>query len=423
MSGMPKLYRELAALVFLTGAVAATGCATMHEPAANASANISAADRPNVLVRAASNGLEEEESHDWSLTDFTPSQIGMTVKRLSGRGPNRQVAQQLYAEAESFYRQALTARSEERQEAARERFLEAATRFAGAADRWPDSALEEDALFHAGESQFHADRYVKANTHFEQLVKKYPNTRYLDLVGARRFVIAQYWLQLQAAGTAGLLGVNLTDDQRPWIDTFGNAVRVYDRMRLDDPTGKLADDATIAAANALFARGEFQRADQYYTDLRLQFPSSEHQFQAHYLGIQAKLRSYQGPEYTGETLDEAEKLITQVRRQFPQEARQHEQELDEAYRRVRFLKAQREWNMAQYYSRRQEYGAARLYYDTILADYTDTPFAEKTRSEVLRIAERPLSPPQRFSWLVDLFPDGRPAEPQIAEVPGDTELR
>ena len=58
-------------------------------------------------------------------------------------------------------------------------------------------------------------------------------------------MIAQYWIELESASESPLLGLNMTDKQRPWADTFGNAVRIYNRMRLDDPTGKLADDATI----------------------------------------------------------------------------------------------------------------------------------------------------------------------------------
>jgi outer membrane protein assembly factor BamD (BamD/ComL family) len=113
---------------------------------------------------------------------------------------------------------------------------------------------------------------------------------------------------------------NFFDKRRPMRDTFGHAVRVFDRIRIDDPTGRLADDATLAAGNAYFTAGRYLEADNFYTDLRKTFPSSEHQFRAHLLGVQAKLRSYQGSDYSGIPLDEAEKLIKQIRRQFPHEA-------------------------------------------------------------------------------------------------------
>ena len=369
---------------------------------------------------------EEEEEHKperLKLADLAPSNIGTTVRRYTGRGPNRMVARELYGKGEDLYREAVALRDKDPEADVVGKFLDASDQFAKAASRWPDSALEEDALFRAGESQFFADHYVKANHYFELLLKKYPNTRYLDLVGARRFLIAQYWLKLNAEPGFKGIGVNLTDSAIPWTDTFGHAVRIYDRMRLDDPTGKLADDATIAAANASFTKGDYDKADQYYSDLRTHFPSSEHQFNAHYLGIQAKLRGYRGARYTGESLEETEKLIQQIRRQFPQQAREHEQELDRAEREVRYLLAEREWLMAQYYTRRKEYGAARFYYDIVLKDYRDTPFAEQAREEVGKLAGKPRVPPQRLAWLVDLFPDSELTKPLVATAASDPTTR
>jgi outer membrane protein assembly factor BamD (BamD/ComL family) len=219
------------------------------------------------------------------------------------------------------------------------------------------------------------------------------------------------------------VGLNLTNKERPWTDTFGHAIRIYDRMRLDDPTGKLADDATIAAANALFTRGDFERADTYYSDLRMHFPSSEHQFMAHYLGIQSKIRAYRGPEFAGELLDDAEKLIKNARKQFPNEAREHQEELEKAYREVRYRKAEREWMMAEYYRQRREFGAARFYLDVVLDEYGDTPFADRAREQVEAITGKPLKPPQRLSWLVDLIPDGDIPEPRMANAAADSTTR
>jgi outer membrane protein assembly factor BamD (BamD/ComL family) len=366
---------------------------------------------------------EEREAAPLKLEDFYYSNIGATVKRLTGRGPDRNVARALYGEGEDLYRQAVETRDKDPEADIQKSFLQASDKFAGAASRWPDSALEEDALFRAGESQFFADHYVKANDYFEQLLKKYPNTRYLDLVGARRFLIAQYWLKLNAEPGFKGIGVNLTDPATPLTDTYGHAIRIYDRMRLDDPTGKLADDATVAAANASFAKGNYDKADQYYSDLRTHFPSSEHQFPAHYLGIQAKLLGYRGANYTGTALEETEKLIQQVRRQFPKEVREHQQELDRAARETRYLMAEREWRMAQYYTKRREYGAARFYIDILLKDYGDTPFAEKAREEAGKIADKPRIPPQRFGWLVELFPDSQTTRPLVATAPDGTKKR
>ena len=113
--------------------------------------------------------------------------------------------------------------------------------FATAADRWPDTPLEEDALFlEARASSFRTD--PKAHDTYGGLLKKYTNMRHLDTVAAR---------ESPSAGTGSSCRTpsrwpttpNLTDGGGPMFDTFGYAVRGVRAGRLNDPMGRLADAA------------------------------------------------------------------------------------------------------------------------------------------------------------------------------------
>jgi TolA-binding protein len=95
-------------------------------------------------------------------------QIKNAARTAVGKGTNPDKARELYAEAERHYRAAIDA-GERRSD-----YLAAAKKFRAAAERWPDSALEQDALFLAGESYFFADHYPKANESYELLLKKFP---------------------------------------------------------------------------------------------------------------------------------------------------------------------------------------------------------------------------------------------------------
>jgi outer membrane protein assembly factor BamD (BamD/ComL family) len=357
----------------------------------------------------------------WVLPDIDelPNQIEGTAKALVGKGENRDKARELYTQAQDKFQRAAAASGGERAEL----FAASAETFQDAAGRWPDSALEEDGLFMAGEGYFFADQYPDANEAYERLLDKYPNSKHLDMVESRRFSIAQFWLGMDETDPQSFWSVNFLDDTRPWRDSFGHAVRVFDRIRIDDPTGRLADDATLAAGNAYFARRRFLDADSFYSDLRKTFPNSEHQFEAHLLGVKAKLLSYQGPDYSGDPLDEAEKLIKQIHRQFPKEAGEQRDYLARAYAEVRYKKAEREWYRARYYSRRGEYGAARFYYELIASDYDETPFAERAEERIAAIADEPDVPPQRLQWLVDVFPEEETVQPIIASSSDTSILR
>ncbi|MDP7016327.1 MAG: tetratricopeptide repeat protein [Pirellulaceae bacterium] len=361
--------------------------------------------------------VNNPESDDrLGLADFSPDNISSTFKKATGNGPNPTLAKREYAEAEAVYRQAAQLQGDQR---ARE-FERSAAMFEAAASRWPDSTLRQDALYWAGQGFFFADQYPKANDTFELLIKEYPNSKYIDQIAARRFSVAMYWADLAELQPESFYYVNWSDEKRPWRDTYGNAIRIFDRIRFDDPRGKLADDATMAAGNAYFRAGKFMKADEFYTDLRKTFPNSEHQFLGHFLGVQAKLKSYQGPDYSEDALVEADKIIKQINRQFPHQAAKHRDYLGRAAAETRFLMAERRWKRAQYYRRLGQNRAAGMSYRQLLDEFADTPFAQQAQIELAQVATEPPKPPQRLSWLVNAFPSHEDTKPLIATAPANT---
>ena len=397
------------------------------DPAALLAANPTRSDVQQASYQAADKKTPDQKP--LSLNDFAPENLSKTTKRLTGYGPNREAAKALYQEAEDLFRKASEQQGEERTAS----FLAAAGKFNEAAERLPDSALQQDALYMAGDSFFFADAYSQANDAYEKLVKAYPNNRYLDVVDQRRFTIAKYWIQRYDASPESWWAVNVSDRARPWRDTRGHALRVFDKIRLDDPTGRLADDATLAAGNERFAKGEFIKADDFYADLRKNYPTSEHQFTAHFLGLKAKLLTYRGADYSGKSLDESEKLIKQMRRQFPRDSAAEREFLDRSWAEVRYKKAERDWNRAAYHDARAEYRAAALHYGVVAHDYSDTPFGARAEARLKEVERFAPVPAQQLPWLVGLFPEADKLKPLIdkaakpaeatATKPTETQLR
>lgn len=330
---------------------------------------------------------------DW----LNPQRVATQIK---GPPPDQVAAKALFERAENQFRAASKSDGEARLVA----FEEAAEIYERSAQRGEGFPIAEDALLMTAESQFFADNYARAAESLGALVKTFPNTQYMDRVDQRRFAIAQYWLQHPTDATQRLVP-NFTDDRRPATDTLGHALKLCDRIRFDDPAGKLSDDATMAAALSHFERGKYEQADELFRDIRENFPSSEHQFQSHLLGLKSKMMSYGGPDYAGGSLDEAEKIVRQVVTQFPGEAKEHYEALDAAQKEIRLKKAQREYVVAQYYDRREEYRAARMHYENVCRDYADTNLAVEAESRLAQLEGRPDVPPPTLQWLADMFPD------------------
>ncbi|MGV3486264.1 MAG: hypothetical protein ACO1RT_17730 [Planctomycetaceae bacterium] len=294
-------------------------------------------------------------------------------------------------------------------------FLKAAKQFDKAVKAHPGSAIAQDAQFMEAESYFFADHLAKAEKAYGLLQKQFPNSRHNDRAAARQFMIAQYWIETEKAGGSNVMPVNFVDQKRPWTDVDGHGIRVLDQIRFDDPTGKLADDATMAAAVEHFRQQRYLEADEFLTDLRETFTDSEHLFNAHLLGIRCKMEMYAGPKYSQLVLDEAETLIQQTRTRFPDKMRDTEvsQTIARASQEVAFRKAERLAVRANYREKQGANGAARQYYQVLLTEHEDTPFAGTARERLQEIEDLPALPDKPLAWLTKVFPEGKRAKPLV----------
>jgi outer membrane protein assembly factor BamD (BamD/ComL family) len=335
-----------------------------------------------------------EEKEESVLGEYDPKSAYNRVLAAVGRGPNETEAQRLFNEGRDLY--------------AKKQYAAAADRLKTAAARWPGSELEEDALFLRGESLFFDDEYPDANDAYLELIKAHPNTKHLDTAISRQASIARYWQQKHQQDAEWPITPNFIDETRPWFDTVGHAIRTYDNIRMNDPTGPLADDALMASANAYFFRGRYDDADYHYELLRREYPKSDYQYEAHLLGLQCKLRKYQGPEYDAAPLREAERLIKQLRVQFAYDLKDDERRrIDEIEARINQNWAARDWQMAQFYEGRSQYGSARYYYDQIVDAYPQTEIAERARTRLAAIAEQPAVPEEKLGWLMQYLPESK----------------
>jgi TolA-binding protein len=343
-----------------------------------------------------------------SLTDQLPG-TNRLVGFITGDNQDLDRAKQLYQQGDELFRQATKAAKEDQAKL----FSKAADAFRKAGNAAPGSGLEQDARFMQGESLFFADDLTEARDVYEKLQKEFPRNKFSDQVAARLFSIGKYWIDTAKAGADPWYTLNLFDRKRPARDSVGHAIKVLDQIRYDNPTGKLADDATMAAAVEHIRNERFERADEFLTDLRETFTDSDHQFLAHLLGIRCKLEVYAGPHYSELVLNEAAELVEQTRRRFPNELRdpKYSEILARAAAEIEFHQAEDIAHRARYRSKQRHYGAARELYQQLLRDHPTTPQADEARKVLAKIEQRPAHPDQPLAWLTKVFPDSRQSPP------------
>lgn len=325
------------------------------------------------------------------------------MKEAVGLGPNEQLAQTAYRQGVELFNA--------------KKYSAAADKFKAAVARGPHSPIEQDARFMLAECYFFADRYTKARDAYDELVSEHPNTRHIDAVVDREWKIARYWEQKATHNYDWPLTPNAWDKTRPWFDTMGHSIKTFENIRLNDPTGPRADDAIMAVANIHFARGHFDDADYNYTLLRKEYPQSELQYEAHLLGLQAKLRKYQGEDYDGTPLEEAKLIVKQLRTNFSGRLPTEEKErLRTVEGQLNMELAARDFRMAKHYDGTKHYGAARHYYNQVVTAHPDTELATQARDRLAQIAGEPAKPAKPLGTIVELFPQSA-EKARVARIP------
>lgn len=288
------------------------------------------------------------------------------------------------------------------------------------AKKYPNSPVREDALFLKAEAQYEQKAYSWAQDSYDELVKDFPSTRYLEVRNKRLFNIARYWLRdpkyvtsddvkltgFSAEGDTAKMQVNAQspsngfdvtrtvpilpnfhDRSRPVFDTDGRALQALKSIWQNDPTGALADDALMLTASYHIRNQNYLEADHYLTIIREEYPKSKHNSHAYVLSGFVKQASYQGPEYDPKSLDEAKRLKESTMRLYP--GKIDRQRFEQDLRKIEEGKAAADWAYVDHYRKKGNKQAMAIYCREIIRLYPTTSFASKARDLLPKLEERP----------------------------------
>lgn len=330
-----------------------------------------------------------------------------------------------------------------------EQFAEAQKAFKKVAKKYKKSDIREDALFMQAEAAYQQDHFSKAHDLYAMLLKEYPSSRHLDVVSERLFKIGRTWLDFpEVASLSEVQQVNYDDPKRklpaeepfkssgrpvyvpnftnkaePLFDTPGNGVAALQAIWMNDPTGPLADDAMMLVASHHARKGNFVESDRFFQMLRETFPNSPHLQDAFLLGSHVKLMSYQGADYEGKTLKEAELLKESTLRLYPDI--EDKDRLKRELAQIEEAKAAREWRQVEFWQRKGNKRAVAIYCHQLLEQHPQSSFAAKAREELERLGPAYASgatllqptDPKKPSLLQRVVPQSQPKPAETKPAP------
>ncbi len=257
----------------------------------------------------------------------------------------------------------------------------------------------------------------------EQLVKKYPNTRTAHETGRSTpfRVRADARVETPANGPRFACHAQLGCQRSASVRQVRSrhAATLDEILRFDDPTGKLADDADMAAGHGAGRNRRTSRGQTSCLPICDAFPDEPNSIRA-CLGLQTQVEKIiwesrsNGLRAHGQ---KPNKLIKQIHRQFPKEAQEHREFLAKSWQEVRLKEAEHDWQVARYHHKRKEHGGARQYYERVRDEFGDTSLAKEATEKLAEIADEPSKPEQALPWVARLFPTPDREKPLVARNP------
>jgi len=262
--------------------------------------------------------------------------------------------------------------------------------------------IAEKARFFEAEAKRMQFRYPSAMSTYNRLLMDFERGVFREKAVGRMFEIANYWLddtrKQMDAQREKLDGkrvsvpwnfVHFLDKTKPDFDEEGHALKMLEQVYFNDPTGPYAERALYMAGFVQFHRKKFKEADQLLTQLiemdDRNGKKSKLRDQAIELVILAKNNSTGGPDYDGRKAAEALRLIHQTKMTNPELASERGEFLDNQQKMIRYMQAEKDYNIAEFYLRTGHPASAWFYYELVRRRYHGTEFHDKAVAKMTEI--------------------------------------
>ena len=152
--------------------------------------------------------------------------------------------------------------------------------------------------------------------------------------------------------------------------------RVWERI----PGTRLGEQALRLIADYYFAVGDMDLAQDEYARLVREYPNGRYTSQAMLRSAEAAQSAFPGIKFDERALLEAEERYRQFQAAYP--ARAREEDVDARLENISRLRAAKDLDIAQWYERTRQPGAAAYYYQLVVRDRPDSLEATTARQRL-----------------------------------------
>jgi outer membrane protein assembly factor BamD (BamD/ComL family) len=235
--------------------------------------------------------------------------------------------------------------------------------------RYPDHERYAEAEFLLGETYFEKKDYYTAYEHYEIAADNSSGELFYKAL-RRAMDVARAFMAGQKRLIWKFLPLPAYDDG---VEILG---RVWERV----PGTRMGEEALKLKADFRFERGEMELAQDEYANLAREYPSGRYVQMATLRSAEAAEAAFPGVHFDDRPLLNAEERYRQVRSTFPHYAER--ESVDARLAAIRQKRAEKDLEVARWYERTGQKGAAEFYYRLILREWPETLAESVARSRL-----------------------------------------
>lgn len=230
---------------------------------------------------------------------------------------------------------------------------------------FPKAVEAAEAQYYLGLIEEKEGRHYEAYKEYQKVIDTYPFSERVGEIIEREFNIAEIFLG--GAKRKGALGMTLPVEN-PAIEIYGKVVE-------NSEYGPFAPKAQYKLGLVLKSQSKYYEAEEAFEKLIRNYPDSEWVEAAKFQIAAVKASLSKSPEYDQVETKEAKERFEDFVQTHPEASlsKEAEKNIDE----LREKESESNYNIGRFYEKQKEYDAARIYYETILADNPDSVWAEK----------------------------------------------
>ncbi len=239
---------------------------------------------------------------------------------------------------------------------------------------YPKAREAAQAQFNIGRVWEEMKKYYQAVESYQKVVERYPFSDLGPKVTERQYIIANLFLDGKARDArfaSSLLG------------TEHNVVEVFRKVIKNDPYGPYAPASQYKIGLFYLEKQEYQSARDEFERTVNDYPDSKWAESARYQIAVADAKRSVGPQYDQKTTS----IALEGFKDFV--ATNPESELSQAAKgeinRLRLKEAQNAYLVADFYGKRKQWDSAKIYFQDVIDQYGDTPWAARAEAKIRSI--------------------------------------